>query len=88
MLDLGDEAIAPPHHGLDDTLAKGAAQIVNVGPEQAVAHRDPPPHGLDDLRLRHQPLRVLDEVAKDREWLATKRNLLVVAPQPLRVEIQ
>src|SRR6266481_2619340 len=41
-----------------------------------------------DLRLRHQPLRVLDEVAKGREWLATKRNLLVVAPQPLRVEIQ
>src|SRR6267378_1376067 len=89
MLDLGDEAIAPPHHGLDDTLTNGATQIVNVGPEQALAHRDElPPNGLDDLRVRHQPLRLLDEVAKDREWLATKRNLLVVAPQPLRVEIQ
>jgi len=33
-------------------------------------------------------LRVLDEVAKDRERLATKLNLLVVAPQTLRVEIQ
>src|SRR5258708_37067138 len=88
MLDLGGKGIAPPHDGLDDALAKGAAQIVNVGPEQALAHRDLSPHGLDDLRLRHQPLRVLDEVAKDREWLATKRNLLVVAPQALRVEIQ
>jgi hypothetical protein len=33
-------------------------------------------------------LRVLDEKAKDRERLPTKRNLLVVAPQPLRVEIK
>src|SRR5580658_3977439 len=55
VLDLGDEAIAPPHHGLDSTLTKGATQIANVGPEQALAHRDLPPHGLDDLRVRHQP---------------------------------
>jgi hypothetical protein len=31
---------------------------------------------------------VLHEVAKDCERLATKLNLLVVAPQTLRVEIQ
>ncbi len=61
---------------------------MDVGPEQALAHRDLAPHRLDDFGIGHEPLRVLSQEPKDRERLAAKPDLLVVLPEALRIEIQ
>jgi hypothetical protein len=61
---------------------------MDVGPQQAFAHRDLPPDSLDNLRVRDQPLRVLHKVTKDGERLTTKLHLFAVAPETLSVEIQ
>jgi hypothetical protein len=88
VLDLGDEPIASTDHRLDDAFAEDAAEVVHVGAEQALAHRDLAPHCLDDLAVGHEPRRVLHEKPQDRERLAPEPDLLVVFPRELCVEIE
>ena len=84
----GDEAIAASDDGLDDPFAQDLPQIVHVRPQQALAHRDPAPHGFDDLVVRDQAVRMQHEVTQNRERFAAEAQLLAISPKTLVTEIE
>jgi len=75
------EPITATDHGLDDRVADHGPQVAHVRAEQALAHHDPAPHGLDELFLSHKALGVQRQKLQYREWLSPELQLDAVLRQ-------
>jgi hypothetical protein len=75
------EPVAATDDGLDDVVAEREAELADVRSQQALAHGYIAPYGVDELLVRHQSLRMLGEVAEDRERLSAQGYLGVVLPE-------
>jgi hypothetical protein len=83
LAELRGEPVAAADHRLDHAVAQDRSQLVHVGAHGALAHDRRSPDVLEQLLMGHEPLRVRDEIAQDREWLASYGQELGSLPQPL-----
>jgi hypothetical protein len=91
--DRRDEAVPAPRDRLDEArggrvVPEERPQLADVAAQQALAHVRVRPHGLRQLRARHEPRRVRREVRQHRERLPAKRQALRAPPELLVGEVQ
>jgi hypothetical protein len=93
LRDRGNEAIASAMHRLDDArglrvLAQSRADFAQVHLQDAVAHADVGPEGVEQLFLGDQPPRVLGQVAKHGKRLRLEPARPAPPPESLVGEVE
>jgi hypothetical protein len=89
--EASDEAKAAARYGLDDLLCLIAQRSPNLADalrQGVIGDRHIRPDGLDQLVLAHQPVGILDQIAKQLEGLGTELDLMAVGAQATGGEVQ
>jgi hypothetical protein len=88
LFDTAEKPVAAAVYGLDEfgmlrVVAKREAKIVDVLLDEPLRHTDVAPDGVENLILRQQAVRIVDEQSEQLKGLVADTDGLIAVPKAL-----